>query len=109
MMAWDACNRFVSRIRMRSLRAGQIGITTLLFGGYAALYFCRADLSVGTPLIIEQLGQHGVSHSDARLTLSIAWAGLVKVSSKWFDYSSYGMIMGILSISYLIGDAAATQ
>jgi sugar phosphate permease len=37
---------------MRSLRAGQIGITTLLFGGYAALYFCRADLSVSTPLIV---------------------------------------------------------
>ncbi len=44
-----------------------------------------------------------------RLTQSIAWAGLVKVSSKWFDYSSYGMIMGILSISYLMGDAAARQ
>ncbi len=25
-----------------------------------------------------------------RLTQSIAWAGLIKVSSKWFDYSSYG-------------------
>jgi OPA family glycerol-3-phosphate transporter-like MFS transporter len=159
---------------MRSLRAGQVGISTLLFGGYAALYFCRADLSVGTPLIIEQLGTHGVSHGEAivrmgtmtslgvltyalgkmflgglgdywggrtsfliglggataftllfaaggsipvftiawlgnRLTQSIAWAGLVKVSSKWFDYSSYGMIMGILSISYLIGDAVARQ
>ncbi len=159
---------------MRSLRAGQVGITTLLFGGYAALYFCRADLSVGTPLIIEQLGKHGVSHSEAivrmgtmtslgvlayalgklflgglgdywggrisfliglggataftllfaagggipvftiawlgnRLTQSIAWAGLIKVSSKWFDYSSYGLIMGILSISYLMGDAAARQ
>ena len=44
-----------------------------------------------------------------RLTQSIAWAGLIKVSSKWFDYSSYGMIIGILSISYLIGDAAARQ
>jgi OPA family glycerol-3-phosphate transporter-like MFS transporter len=44
-----------------------------------------------------------------RLTQSIAWAGLIKVSSKWFDYSSYGMIIGILSISYLVGDAAARQ
>ena len=31
-------------------------VIALLFGGYAALYFCRADLSVGTPLIIEELG-----------------------------------------------------
>src|SRR6202023_641473 len=44
-----------------------------------------------------------------RLTQSIAWAGLIKVSSKWFDFSSYGMIIGILSISYLVGDAAARQ
>ena len=44
-----------------------------------------------------------------RLTQSIAWAGLIKVSSKWFDYSSYGMIMGIFSISYLVGDALARQ
>jgi OPA family glycerol-3-phosphate transporter-like MFS transporter len=44
-----------------------------------------------------------------RLTQSIAWAGLIKVSSKWFDYSSYGMILGILSLSYLVGDAVARQ
>jgi len=44
-----------------------------------------------------------------RLTQSIAWAGLIKVSSKWFDFSSYGAIIGILSISYLVGDAAARQ
>lgn len=159
---------------MRSLRYRQAMIVVLLFGGYAALYFCRADLSVGTPLIIEQLGKHGVSHAEAvvrmgtltslgvlayglgkllfgglgdywggrvsfliglggataftlmfasggtvpvftiawlgnRLTQSIAWAGLIKVSSKWFDYSSYGTIIGILSISYLIGDAVARQ
>jgi hypothetical protein len=37
---------------MRSLRAGQIGITALLFGGYAALYFCRADLSVGKGRVV---------------------------------------------------------
>jgi sugar phosphate permease len=44
-----------------------------------------------------------------RLTQSIGWAGLIKVSSKWFNYSSYGSIIGILSLSYLVGDAAARQ
>jgi len=146
----------------------------LLFGGYAACYFCRADLSVATPLLIKELGTHGVSHSEAivrigtmsslgvlayalgklflgglgdfwggrpsflialagataftllfaagaalplftmawignRLTQSLGWAGLIKVASKWFDYSVYGAIIGILSTSYLIGDAAARQ
>ena len=158
----------------RSLRFRQTTVVLLLFGGYGALYFCRADLSVATPLLIEELGRHGVSHAVAiirmgsiaslgvlayalgklfltglgdfwggrinfliglggataftlmfasglslplfsiawignRLTQSLSWAGLIKVSSKWFDYSSYGMIIGILSISYLVGDAAARQ
>src|SRR6202166_4303049 len=158
----------------RSLRLRQTLIIALLFGGYGSLYFCRADLSVATPLLVEELSKHGVSHGDAiirmgsiasfgvlsyalgklfltglgdfwggrinfliglggaaaftllfasglslplftiawvgnRLTQSIAWAGLIKVSSKWFDFSSYGMIIGILSISYLVGDAAARQ
>src|ERR1700691_3788462 len=158
----------------RSLRLRQALIIALLFGGYGSLYFCRADLSVATPLLVEELSKHGVSHGDAiirmgsiasfgvlayafgklfltglgdfwggrinfliglggataftlmfasgvslplfsiawignRLTQSIAWAGLIKVSSKWFDFSSYGMIIGILSISYLVGDAAARQ
>jgi OPA family glycerol-3-phosphate transporter-like MFS transporter len=159
---------------MRSLRYQQTLIVALLFAGYAALYFCRADLSVGMPLVVTQLSKHGVSRADAivrmgtiaslgvlayalgklflgglgdfwggrlsfliglggasaftllfaaggaiplftiawlgnRLTQSIAWAGLIKVSSRWFDFSSYGMIIGILSISYLVGDAAARQ
>jgi sugar phosphate permease len=160
--------------RSRSLRYRQARTIVLLFGGYAACYFCRADLSVATPLLIEELGQRGVSHAEAmvrvgeitsfgvlayalgklflgglgdfwggranfliglggatvftllfasgaalplftfawignRLTQSIAWAGLIKVSSKWFDFSSYGTIIGILSLSYLIGDAVARQ
>jgi OPA family glycerol-3-phosphate transporter-like MFS transporter len=157
---------------MRSLRLNQFKVIALLFAGYAALYFCRADLSVGSPLIIDELGRHGVGHDEAvkrigdvtsigvfayavgklfltglgdfwggrtsfliglagataftllfsisssillfgvawfgnRLVQSIAWAGLIKTSSKWFDYSSYGLVVGILSISYLVGDAAA--
>src|SRR6202044_87631 len=159
---------------MRSLRYQQFKVIVLLFAGYGALYFCRADLSVGTPLIVEDLTRHGMSREQAivrlgdiaslgvlayalgklflgglgdfwggrvsfliglagatvftllfpsagaiaiftiawfanQLTQSIAWAGLIKTSPKWFDYSSYGTIIGILSISYLIGDAAARQ
>jgi sugar phosphate permease len=158
----------------RSLRHAQIRTIVLLFGGYAACYYCRADLSVATPLLVEELGHHGMQHPEAlirigtisslgvlayalgklfltglgdywggrrnfligvggaaiftlmfaaggtlplftlawlgnRLTQSVGWAGLIKVSSKWFNYSSYGSIVGILSISYLVGDALARQ
>lgn len=158
----------------RSLRRAQIRTLVLLFCGYAACYYCRADLSVATPLLVEELAHHGVSHGEAllrigwltsfgvlayalgklfltglgdywggrwnfligvggaavftlmfaaggtlplftlawlgnRLTQSLGWAGLIKLSSKWFDYTSYGSIIGILSISYLVGDALARQ
>ncbi|HUI62904.1 MAG TPA: MFS transporter, partial [Steroidobacteraceae bacterium] len=157
-----------------SLRLRQIVVVVLLFAGYAACYFCRADLSVASPLIIEELTRGGMQRDAAlvhlgdvasfgvlayavgklflgglgdfwggrlnfliglagataftvlfasggaiplftlawvgnRLTQSLAWAGLIKVSSKWFDYSSYGSIVGILSVSYLVGDAVARQ
>ena len=157
-----------------SLRSSQIRTVVLLFCGYAACYYCRADLSVATPLLAEELAVHGVSHAEAlvhigtvtslgvfayalgklfltglgdywggrrnfligvggaavftllfavsgglplftlawtanRLTQSVGWAGAIKVSSKWFSYSAYGSIAGVLSISYLVGDALARQ
>ena len=157
-----------------SLRSAQVRIVTLLFVGYAACYYCRADLAVATPLLADELARRGLSHDGAllrigtitslgifayavgklfltglgdywggrrnfligvggavaftllfalggglpvftlawvgnRLTQSVGWAGLIKVSSKWFNYSSYASIAGILSVSYLVGDAAARQ
>jgi OPA family glycerol-3-phosphate transporter-like MFS transporter len=41
-----------------------------------------------------------------RFCQSAGWSGLVKVSSRWFSYSSYGSVMAILSLSFLFGDAA---
>jgi sugar phosphate permease len=156
----------------RSLRIRQAIVIALLFGGYASLYFCRADLSVATPLLAKELVGRGIPYDDAlvriggitslgilayalgkpfigglgdywggrvnfliglagatlctllfalsgalplftltwflnRLLQSGAWAGLLKVSSRWFDYSSHGAIIGVLSLSYLLGDALA--
>lgn len=42
-----------------------------------------------------------------RLVQSWGWAGLVKVSSRWFSYRIYGTVMGIISLSFLFGDAAS--
>jgi len=44
-----------------------------------------------------------------RVVQSSGWAGLVKITSRWFSYSSYGAAMGAISLSYLFGDAAARQ
>ena len=156
----------------RALRIAQCRTLLLLFLGYASCYFCRSNLSVATPLLVDELGHRGVSHADAlvnigsmaswgvlayalgkwfltglgdywggkrnlliatggataftllfatssalpmftlawvgnRLTQSIGWSALVKVSSRWFSYSRYGTIAAILTCSYLLGDAAA--
>jgi sugar phosphate permease len=42
-----------------------------------------------------------------RLVQAMGWAGLVKITANWFSYRSYGKIMGLLSLSYLVGDIAA--
>ena len=158
----------------RRLRRQQGLVLLLLFLGYAAYYFCRANLSVATPLIVDELHARGVDRGAAlirisgissigvlayalgkltltgfadvwggrraflfglagaagftllfaiggglpiftiawvgnRLTQSVGWAGLLKVCSRWFDFSSYGTIVGILSLSYLVGDAVARE
>jgi OPA family glycerol-3-phosphate transporter-like MFS transporter len=156
----------------RALRIAQSRTVLLLFLGYASCYFCRANLPVATPLLIEELRSHGVSHDAAmlsigwmgsagvfayalgkwfltslgdywggkrnlliatggatlftlmfaasgtlpiftlawianRLSQSIGWSALIKVSSRWFHYSRYGAVAAVLSCSYLIGDAIA--
>lgn len=42
-----------------------------------------------------------------RAVQSLCWAGMVKITGKWFSYSSYGTAMGVISLSFLFGDAAA--
>jgi len=44
-----------------------------------------------------------------RLVQSLGWAGIVKISSKWFSYRRYGTVMGVISLSYLFGDALARR
>ncbi len=44
-----------------------------------------------------------------RFVQSLGWAGLVKVASRWFSYSTYGTVMGALSLSYLFGDAISRE
>jgi sugar phosphate permease len=40
-----------------------------------------------------------------RLFQSQGWAGMVRVSSRWFSYSTYGSVMAVISLSFLFGDA----
>jgi sugar phosphate permease len=42
-----------------------------------------------------------------RLVQSLGWPGMVKITSRWFSYSTYGTVMGVISLSFLFGDAVA--
>jgi sugar phosphate permease len=42
-----------------------------------------------------------------RLIQSLGWPGMIKLTSRWFSYSRYGTVMGVISLSYLFGDMVA--
>jgi OPA family glycerol-3-phosphate transporter-like MFS transporter len=42
-----------------------------------------------------------------RLIQSVGWPGMIKLTSRWTSYSTYAMVMGVISLSFLFGDAAA--
>jgi len=42
-----------------------------------------------------------------RFVQSTGWVGMVTLTSKWFSFSQYGTAMGVISLSYLLGDAGA--
>ncbi|HLK20038.1 MAG TPA: MFS transporter [Bryobacteraceae bacterium] len=44
-----------------------------------------------------------------RAVQSLGWAGVVKIASKWFSFSTYGTVMGVISLSFLFGDALSRQ
>ncbi len=42
-----------------------------------------------------------------RLIQSLGWPGMIKMTSRWFSYARYGTVMGVVSLSFLFGDALA--
>ena len=92
----------------RSLWLRQTLVVVLLFGGYGALYFCRADLSVATPLLIEELGRHGISHGEAMVRMgSIASLGVLAYALGKLFLTGVGDFWGG-RISFLFGLGGAT-
>jgi OPA family glycerol-3-phosphate transporter-like MFS transporter len=47
----------------------------------------------------------GAAWVGNRLVQSAGWAGLVKITSRWFSFATYGAVMGVMSLSFLFGDA----
>ena len=56
----------------RTLLSRQVVILLLLFGGYAACYFGRANFSVTMPLLVDELVRRGLTPEDALVRLNSA-------------------------------------
>lgn len=79
----------------------------LLVLGYSGYYFCRSDLSVVLPLLIRDLGQHGISPDVAQVRLGfIASAGVLAYAIGKFICGSLADIFGGRN-SFLAGMAGA--
>jgi OPA family glycerol-3-phosphate transporter-like MFS transporter len=79
------------------------GRRNFLFGmGGSVLFTILFGLAGGLPLFT-------LAWIGNRLVQSLGWAGIVKIISKWTSYSSYGTVMGVISLSFLFGDAASRQ
>jgi len=44
-----------------------------------------------------------------RFTQSFGWLGIVRVVSRWFPHTAFGTVMGIISLSFLFGDALSRK
>ena len=73
--------------------------------------FIWGMVGVGAATVVFGLGRGVAVFFGAwacnRLVQSMGWAGLVKTTANWFSYRSYGRIMALLSLSYLVGDLVA--
>ncbi|MFC5862413.1 MFS transporter [Acidicapsa dinghuensis] len=79
----------------------------LLVLGYSGYYFCRSDLSVVLPLLISDLGQHGIPADVAQVRLGfIASLGVLAYAIGKFVCGSLADIFGGRN-SFLAGMAGA--
>ena len=84
--AGAAADRFGGRTNFLGGMAGSILFTLLFMAGGGFPLFTLAWIG-------------------NRLVQSLGWAGMVKITSRWFSWSTYGSVMAVLSLSYLFGDA----
>jgi OPA family glycerol-3-phosphate transporter-like MFS transporter len=70
--------------------------------GGSILFTVLFSLAGGIPLFT-------LAWMGNRCVQSLGWVGMVKITSRWFSYSAYRTVMGVISLSYLFGDAASRE
>jgi OPA family glycerol-3-phosphate transporter-like MFS transporter len=84
------------------LLADFLGGRRLFLAGMVASAFCTVlfGLSAG-------LAAFFVFWALNRYVQSAGWGALMKIAARWFPASRHASVMGVLCLSYLLGDAAA--
>jgi sugar phosphate permease len=115
---WDANSAKVSLGAMASIGVFAYAIGKFLSGGLADLLGGRRAFLLGGAgaIICTALFALGggfpvftLAWALNRLLQSMGWPGAVKLTSRWFSFSSYGAAMGVISLSYLFGDAVSRR
>jgi OPA family glycerol-3-phosphate transporter-like MFS transporter len=94
---WYALGKFAS-----GMVSDFLGGRRMFLFGMVASVACTVlfGLSTGFAALL-------VIWSVNRLVQSVGWSALVKVASRWFPVGRHGSIFGVLTLSYLFGDAIA--
>jgi OPA family glycerol-3-phosphate transporter-like MFS transporter len=74
----------------------------LFLGGMLASVVCTFVFGLGTGVVV-----FAVVWSVNRFAQSMGWSALVRIAAHWFPASRQATVMGTLSVSFLLGDAAA--
>jgi sugar phosphate permease len=115
---WDPNSAKVSLGALASIGVFAYAVGKFLSGGLADLIGGRRAFLLGTAGAISCTALFALGGGFPVFTLawalnrllqSMGWPGAVKLTSRWFSFSSYGAAMGIISLSYLFGDAAARR
>lgn len=80
--------------------AGAVLFTLVFAAGGALPMYSAAWLGGAFPVFT-------IAWMGNRIAQSLGWGGMMKITSRWFDYRTTGTVVGILSLSYLFGDAAS--
>src|SRR5215475_12806067 len=115
---WDANSAKISLGALASIGVFAYAIGKFLSGGLADFLGGRRAFLLGTAGAISCTALFALGGGFPVFTLawalnrllqSMGWPGAVKLTSRWFSFSSYGAAMGVISLSYLFGDAAARR
>lgn len=77
-----------------------LGGKRLFLLGMVSSILCTIFFGLGSTFAV-----FAVAWAINRYVQSMGWVALIKITSRWFSFQSYGRAMGLISLSFLLGNA----